>query len=120
ASATSHPSLPIERTRNAPPGATITAAPVACAGSGRKGVSVARDTLRTNGSPHCSYQLSSAGWPGTPPVLSGIALGSAGAGIGVFGASSCACTENDAHSMVVSKVRATRDRLMHLDMTKPP
>src|SRR6187399_2354397 len=88
ARATSQPSLPIDRIRKPPPGATITAAPLALAGSGRNGVSVARETLRTKGSPHCLYQVSFAACPSTPPVFSGIAFGSAGASIWVFGGSS--------------------------------
>ena len=52
ASATSQPSLPIDSHRKPPPGATITAAPVALPGAGRNGVSVAVDTLRAIGLPH--------------------------------------------------------------------
>jgi hypothetical protein len=81
ASATSQPSSPIERMRKPPPGATMTAAPLALAGSGMNGVSVARETLRTKGLPHCLYQVSFAVCPSTPPVFRGIAPGSAGASI---------------------------------------
>src|SRR5690606_28457246 len=84
ASATSHPSLPIDNHINPPPGATITLKPVAIEGSAINGVSVASVMLRAIGSPHCKNQDSLAGWLATPPVLSGIALGSAGAAMGVI------------------------------------
>jgi hypothetical protein len=95
--------------RNPPPGATITAAPLALSGSGRNGVSVARETLRTKGSPHCLYQVSCAVWPSTPPVPSGMAFDSSGASIGVFGGS-CANT--------VEAASKTRPTLMKAPFTK--
>ena len=82
ASATSQPSLPIESHLKPPPGATITAAPFALPGSGRKGVRVAVEMFRAIGSPHWRNQVSGAGWSSTPPVPSGMAFGSAGASRG--------------------------------------
>src|SRR6188472_3551847 len=46
ACATSHPSLPIDNHLKPPPGATMTAAPFALPGFGKKGVSVALEILR--------------------------------------------------------------------------
>jgi hypothetical protein len=82
ACATSQPSLPIDSHRKPPPGATMTAAPFALPFSGRNGVSVAVETLRAIGSPHWRNQLSLAVCPSTPPVPSGMALGSGGASSG--------------------------------------
>jgi len=87
--ATSQPSFSIDRVTKPPPGATITAAPVALAGSGRNGVSVASVTLRTNELPYCLCQLSVSFAPGSGPVSSLIAFGWAGVAIGVM-ASFCA------------------------------
>src|SRR5690606_10985147 len=80
--ATSQPSLPIDSHLKPPPGATITAAPVATSGFGRKGVRVALEMFRAIGSPHWRNQVSGAGCPSTPPVFKGIALGSGGASRG--------------------------------------
>ena len=82
AEATSQPSLPIDSHRNPPPGATITAAPLAVPFSGKKGVSVALEMFLAIGSPHCLNQLSGAGWFSTLPVFRGIELGSSGASKG--------------------------------------
>ena len=78
--------MPIDSHRKAPPGATITAAPVAFSGSGRNGVNVAVEMLRAMGSPHWRNHDSSSCWPSTPPVPSGMALGSGGASMGYIGA----------------------------------
>ena len=66
ARATCQPSWSIARAMKAPPGATITAAPVALAGSGRTGVRVGRVTLRTIvGAPaEAALQTSLAALPG--------------------------------------------------------
>src|SRR5688572_17856274 len=61
ACATSHPSLPIDNHRKPPPGATMTAAPLAVPGLGKNGVSVAVEMFRAIGSPHCRNQVSVAG-----------------------------------------------------------
>src|SRR4026207_1434251 len=61
ASATSHPSFPIESHRKPPPGATITTVPFAVPCFGKKGVSVAAVILRAIGSPHCLNHDSEAG-----------------------------------------------------------
>jgi len=74
----------IDRVRKPPPGATITAAPVALAGSGRKGVSVATVTLRANTLPYWLCQLSCTVAPGSAPVPSTMAPGWAGIAIGVI------------------------------------
>jgi len=60
ARATSHPSFCIDNDTNPPPGATTTAAPVAVAGSGRKGVSVATVTLRAKTLLYCECHDSAA------------------------------------------------------------
>ena len=65
ARATSQPSFSIDSVRKPPPGATITAAPVAFAGSGRKGVSVATVTLRANVLPYWLCHDSGAVAPGS-------------------------------------------------------
>src|SRR6187551_3837846 len=61
ACATSHPSLPIDNHLKPPPGATMTAAPFALPGFGKKGVSVALEILRAMGSPHWRNHVSRAG-----------------------------------------------------------
>ena len=50
--ATSEPSFSIDSDLNPPPGATITAVPLALAGSGRNGVSVATLTSRAKFFPY--------------------------------------------------------------------
>ena len=113
ARATSHPSLPMDRIRKPPPGATITAAPFALPGSGRNGVSVACETLRTKGSPHCLYQVSFAVCPSTPPVLRGMAFGSAGASICVFGGS-CASVDVETASIAANRPQMAIEPLMEV------
>lgn len=81
------PSFSIDSIRKPPPGATITARPLASAGSGRNGVSVAVETLRVIATPYWRNQASGACDPATPPVPSGIAVGSAGAAVGTIRAS---------------------------------
>src|SRR5690606_752841 len=82
--ATFQPSFSIDNHIMPPPGATSTLVPLAMAGSAKNGVSVASLTLRAMGTPHWKNQDSAAGWFATPPVFKGIALGSAGASIGVI------------------------------------
>src|SRR4029453_19581138 len=53
ARATFQPSFSIDSVRKPPPGAPITAAPVAFDGSGRKGLRVATVTFRANMLPYC-------------------------------------------------------------------
>ncbi|WBS05244.1 hypothetical protein OU994_13645 [Pseudoduganella sp. SL102] len=89
ARATSQPSLFIDSVRKPPPGATITAAPVALPLGGRNGVRVATVTLRANTLPYCRCHDSCTVAPGSAPVSSTIASGCAGAAIGVI-LSSCA------------------------------
>ncbi|EWS82453.1 hypothetical protein BF93_11035 [Brachybacterium phenoliresistens] len=84
ARATFQPSFSMDRDRNPPPGATITAVPVAATGSGRKGVSVAVLTLRANTLPYSRCQASGAETSGGSPVPSSIASGWAGVSIGVI------------------------------------
>jgi hypothetical protein len=67
----------------------MTAAPVALAGSGRKGVSVATVTLRANELLYWRCQDSVDVAPGRAPVPSSIALGWTGIGMGTI-LSSCA------------------------------
>ena len=88
--ATSQPSFSMESTRNPPPGATTTAVPVARAGSGRKGVSVATTTLRAKALPYWECHASGAVAPGSVPVPRVIAVGCAGMGVGTI-LSFCAC-----------------------------
>ena len=88
---TSQPSFCIESVVKPPPGATITAVPVALAGSGRKGVSVATVTLRANTLPYWLCQDSDDFAPGSAPVPSSIASGCAGIGMGAI-LSRCACS----------------------------
>src|SRR5687768_15221809 len=68
ACATSQPSLLSDNHLKPPPGATITAAPFAVPGFGKKGVRVAVEMFRAIGSPHWRNQVSGEGWPSTPPV----------------------------------------------------
>ena len=82
ASATSQPSFPMESQRYPPPGATMTAAPLALPFSGKNGVKVAWEIFLAIGSPHWRNQVSGAGWSFTDPVPKGIALGSFGASNG--------------------------------------
>ncbi len=89
ARATSQPSFCIDSERKPPPGATITAVPVALAGSGRNGVSVATVTLRANTLPYWRCQASGFFASGSAPVPSSIAAGCAGMAMEVI-ASSCA------------------------------
>src|SRR5919206_3906222 len=70
ARATFQPSFSIDSVRKPPPGATITAAPVAFDGSGRKGLRVATVTLRANLLPYWLCQDSGAVAPGNGPVPS--------------------------------------------------
>jgi hypothetical protein len=84
ARATSDPSFSIDSVRKPPPGATITAAPVALAGSARYGVSVATVTLRANALPYWRCQDSGTVAPGSGPVPSTIASAWAGVAIGVM------------------------------------
>src|SRR5690606_253164 len=88
ARATSQPSFSIDSERKPPPGATITAAPVALAGSGRNGVRVASVTLRANTLPYCLCQTSGFFASGSGPVGSLIASGWTGVAIGVMRSSS--------------------------------
>src|SRR5580704_8397093 len=82
--ATFHPSFSIERVRKPPPGATMTAAPVAVDLDGRNGVSVAMLTFRANILPYWECHASSAVASGSLPVLSTIAFGCLGVAIGVI------------------------------------
>ena len=89
ARATSQPSFSIDRVRKPPPGATITAVPVALAGSGRNGVRVATVTLRAKTLSYWRCHDSAVPAPGSAPVPSSMASGWAGIAIGTI-ASSCA------------------------------
>jgi hypothetical protein len=84
ARATFQPSFSIDSVRKPPPGATITAAPVAFEASGRKGVRVATVTLRANMLPYWLCHVSGAVAPGKGPVPSSIALGCAGISMAVI------------------------------------
>src|SRR6478609_4367161 len=79
--ATSQPSFSMERVRNPPPGATITAAPVALDFEGKNGVRVAILTFRANTRPYCECQDSSTVDSGNLPVFSTIAFGCLGTAI---------------------------------------
>src|SRR6185369_8616355 len=84
ARATFQPSFSMDKVRKPPPGATMTAAPLALAGSGRKGVNVAIVTLRANRLP---YWVCHDSWffaPGSGPFPISIALGCAGVAMGVI------------------------------------
>src|SRR5690606_32463850 len=98
--------------RKPPPGATITAAPVALSGSGRNGVSVASVTLRANTRSYWRCQLSGLVAPGSGPVPSGIASGCAGVSIATM-VSSCA-TAAPAHARRLPAARARHQRWMRL------
>src|SRR5690625_6768536 len=76
ASATCHPSLSMDNHMQPTPGATITVAPLALAGSAKKGVRVAWEIFRAIGSPHWRNQVSGLSCPSTPPVPSTMARGS--------------------------------------------
>src|SRR5690349_18954776 len=84
ARATFQPSFSMDKVRKPPPGATTTAAPLALAGSGRKGVSVATVTLRANRLPYWLCQDSGFFAPGSGPVPISIALGCEGVAMGVI------------------------------------
>src|SRR6185369_6962604 len=84
ARATFQPSFSIDKVRKPPPGATTTAAPLALAGSGRKGVNVAIVTLRANRLPYCICQDSGFFASGSGPVPISIALGCEGVAMGVI------------------------------------
>src|SRR4030095_9257980 len=84
ARATVDPSFSIDRGRKPPPGATTTAAPLALARSGRKGVSVATVTFRANLLPYSLCQDSGVFAPGSAPVPMSIALGCEGVAMGVI------------------------------------
>ena len=75
ARATFQPSFSIDSVRKPPPGATTTAAPLALAGSGRNGVSVATVTLRANWLPYWECHDSGAVASGSGPVPISIAFG---------------------------------------------
>jgi hypothetical protein len=64
ARATSIPSLPMSTATKPPPGTTITAAPVAMAGSGRTGRSVGRVTFRTR--TNCALRPNHCSVAGSP------------------------------------------------------
>jgi hypothetical protein len=81
ARATFQPSFSIDRVRKPPPGATITAAPLAFDGSGRKGRRVATVTFRANLLPYWECHDSEAVAPGNGPVPSSTASGCAGISI---------------------------------------
>src|SRR6185295_9566771 len=81
----------MDKVRKPPPGATTTAAPLALARSGRKGVNVATVTLRANRLPYCVCQDSEFFAPGSGPVPISIALGCEGVAMGVI-LSFCAWT----------------------------
>src|SRR5690606_17829206 len=100
ARAPSQPSFSIDSERKPPPGATMTAAPVALAGSGRNGVSVASVTLRANTRSYWRCQASLAVAPGNGPVPRTMASGWAGIAIGTM-VSSCAAAA-DAHSRLAA------------------
>src|SRR4030095_15164708 len=74
----------MDHVRKPPPGATMTAAPLALAASGKKGVSVAIITLRANLLPYWLCQDSGFFAPGSGPVPTSIALGCAGVAMGVI------------------------------------
>src|SRR5690606_30458259 len=87
--ATSQPSFSIESVRKPPPGATITAAPLALPSAGRKGGRVASVTLRANMLPYWLCHDSDVVAPGSGAVPRAIAVGCAGDAIAVI-VSSCA------------------------------
>src|SRR4029434_1649763 len=84
ARATFQPALASDKVRHPPPSATTTAAPLALAGSGRKGVNVAIVTLRANRLPYWVCQDSGFFAPGSGPVPISIALGCEGVAMGVI------------------------------------
>src|SRR4029079_17919251 len=84
ARATLQPSFSMDKVRKPPPGATMTAAPLAFAGSGRKGVNVAIVTLRANRLPYWVCQASGFFAPGSGPVPMSIALGCEGVAMGII------------------------------------
>ena len=84
ARATFQPSFSMDKVRKPPPGATTTAAPLALAGSGRKGVNVATVTLRANRLPYWLCQDSGFLASGRGPVPISIAVGCEGVGMGVI------------------------------------
>src|SRR4051812_35990778 len=84
ARATFQPSFSIDNVRNPPPGATITAAPLALEGSGRNGRSVATVTFRANLLPYWLCHDSATVAPGNGPVPSSIASGCAGVSMAVI------------------------------------
>src|SRR5690606_25820262 len=127
ARATSQPSFSIDSERKPPPGATITAAPVAFAGSGRNGVSVASVTLRANTLPYWRCQASCCFASGRVPVSSAIALGWSGASITVMVSSwadaagaSAQSTANMAASDTRWRGRATWVERVIVVMVGPP
>src|SRR6185312_7899360 len=108
------PSFSMERERKPPPGATITAVPVDCAGSGRYGVSVAMVTLRAKFRSYWRYQPSDPVAPGRGPVPSTIPSCWAGVGIGVI-LSFCACAGVAMAQAKANAITATRPQVGRVD-----